>query len=280
MSFERFKLNRDMKDEARELSAAGRAKQLAGSVGAIGGAMLLPFLLNPATLVGGAVAAGVGSLVGNVAGRHLFAPKATKILEGEDKKFYGDERDEFQANLNTSMMTDAITTALTAGGSEFLKTYSKVPGQFNEEMVKQATDLGIEGVKVGDKVKLGQRIQLAGGPKLPANPLSKEGVVGSKMIDDKGFFRGGEKDRVFGRVRDKIDLKKAGANTTKPVSKPSVQPKVNTKISSKNTSDKSVLDNLWNEVKGVSDSNFFDENKLSKLRNKEINRIKDLLNQR
>ena len=90
MSFESFKLARDMKDEADELSAAGKKKGLAGAVGGIGGALLLPLLLNPVTLAGAAVAAGVGSIAGNVVGRNLLAPKATKVLSGEDAKFYYD----------------------------------------------------------------------------------------------------------------------------------------------------------------------------------------------
>ena len=261
MSFESFKLARDMKDEADELSAAGKKKGLAGAVGGIGGALLLPLLLNPVTLAGAAVAAGVGSIAGNVVGRNLLAPKATKVLSGEDAKFYGKERQEFKDNLNTEMLTSGLTTALTAGGSEFLKNFSKVPGVFDENLVKQAGELVIEGVEIGDKIKIGQRIQLAGGPDTSwvGKPFTKEGKIYKGMVDDKGLFQGGKEGRLFGRAKDKIFAADASSGNTQnlasnTIKKPSnvktiSNNKVSSNASSKVNEAKESLDALWDEVK-------------------------------
>ena len=273
MSFERFALSRDMKDEASELSSAGKVKGLAGSLGGVGGALLAPLLFNPVGLAATAAVAGLGAIGGNIIGRNVFAPKATKTLSGKDSKFYGDEREEFRQNLNADMLTSSITSALTAGGSEFLKGWGKLPATYDETLVKQAGELGIEGVEVGDKISVADRIKLSSGGEFSVtNPLSKEGVIGSKMVDDKGLFQGGDKGRFFGRGRDAIgDLFSKDSGTGKiasnTVSKKEITKPVKTitsKVTEKVNDTKSSLDDLWDEVK------------LGKLRDKERNRLQNL----
>lgn len=198
----RAQLQVDQMKSQRELQSKAKKQGLFGSIGGSLGALGLVAALNPVGLLATAAVAGIGSMAGNLGGRMAaakkvsFTPTKDALADTEYGHMNQGARGDIIEDANVSMMKSAGTTAMLAGGGEFMKEFAKA-GQVAEG---------------GEKMKFLDKVKQAGGTKnvitpgvkavgVPGDPNYKAAVP--EVLDADNPYSIG---RLQTRTEDPIDV--------------------------------------------------------------------------